>query len=384
MLYAEDINLMKRFHDQLERLEIEAWNASESLPEEVLQQLLSNEDIIPNRPTAEELPSQHIDDTGQFHDGPIHTSISDKAQLPGGTPKIQISHFVDGSPRTVHTGFLLGKSGISYPIALSHVAASSVAFVRGRWHQTGFLDRHLILVAYKKMGINIEVSGKWELEDPTDRITNREVDVTDTVEMRCAAVRRARRKMALTEKDLVSTLANKFPQEWIAIDGSLFTVDGMYSDLKDFKIIGISKSFQHNPIVLNQEFESERIGYLVELLTTLPVGSRSRVFRLTPDRNIQSRYTYMWFIRIHKARQSPVSGIVKVELPPSERYLDDVLREQTVNAISHTIFRLRYPYLYDNRRGESFIYPIYVAESLVKSKLNSIEKIRGIWESSQY
>ena len=384
MVHEEDINSIRKFHNQLRSREIKTWNASESLPEEALQQILSNEDIIPNRPTAEELPFQHVGDSEQLADGTPHIQISDKTQLPSGTPNIQISHFVDGSPRTVHTGFLLGKSGISYPIALSHVAASSVAFVRGRWCQTGFLDRHLILVAYKKMGINLEVSGKWELEDPTDRITNREVDVTDTAEMRSAAVRRARRKMALTEKDLVSALAKKFPQEWIAIDGSLFTVDGMYSDLKDFKIIGISKSFEHNPIVLNQESESERIGYLVELLTTLPVGSRSQVFRLTPDRNIQSRYTYMWFIRIHAARQSPVSGIVKVELPPSERYLDDVLREQTVNAISHTIFRLRTPYLYDNRRGESFLYPIYVAESLVKSKLNSIEKMRGIWKSSQY
>lgn len=384
MLYEEDMNSIRQFHDQLRSREIKTWNASESLPEEVLQQLLSNEDIIPNRPTAEELPFPHIGNSEQPSDGTPHIQISDKTQLPSGTPNIQISHFVDGSPRTVHTGFLLGKSGISYPIALSHVAASSVAFVRNRWGQTGFLDRHLILIAYKKMGINLEVSGKWELEDPTDRITNREIDVTDTAEMRSAAVRRARRKMALTEKDLVSALAKKFPQEWIAIDGSLFTVDGMYSDLKDFKIIGISKSFEHNPIVLNQESESERIGYLVELLTTLPVGSRSQVFRLTPDRNIQSRYTYMWFIRIHAARQSPVSGIVKVELPPSERYLNDVLREQTVNAISHTIFRLRYPYLYDNRRGESFLYPIYVAESLIKSKLKSIEKMRGIWKSSQY
>lgn len=372
------MNAIKQFRNQLKPHEINIWNSSESRPEEVLQQLVSNEDRVQNRPSAEELLSPQ---------GPgrtTHVQISDKAQLPNGTPYIQIDHFVDGSPRTVHTGFLLGKSGVLYPIALSHVGASSVAFGKSGWHQTGFEDRHLILVAYKKMGIGkIEVNGKWEIEDPTDRI-KREIDVTDTAEMRSAAIRRARSKMAFTERKLVEKLASDSPQEWIAIDGTLFTVHGMYSELKELNIIGISKSFEHNPIVYDPNSKSERIGYLFELLTNLQVGFRSQVFKLTPDRNIPTRYTYMWFIRIHTARQSPVSGIVKIELPPSGDYEKDELREQTVNAISHTIFRLRYPYLYDNRRGESFLYPIYIAESLIKSKLNSVEKMRGIWQSSQY
>ena len=370
MAYEADINSIREFRDQLKPYGIKTWNSSESLPEEVLQQFVSNDDTGSEQPRAEE-----------FHPA---QQIGDENKLSKGTPHIQIAHFVDGSPRTVNTGFFLGTDGISYPVALAHVGAAAVTFNKGKWYETGFVEEHLILVAHKRMRINFEVSGKWQLEDPTDNIEEDEIDKTDLVALRGAAVRRVRRKMAVSERNLVHTLVGKFPEDWIAIDGTLFTIEGMYSDLKDSKIIGISKSFKLDPIVMKGS-TPENIGYLIRVLTELPVGWRSPVYRLTPDINNPGRYTYMWFVRIHEARQSPVSGVVKVELPPSECYHKSPdLRKQTVDAISNTIFRLRTPYLYDNRRGESFLYPVYVAESLVKSKLKSIEKIQGIWKSSQY
>ena len=370
MPYEEDINSIRQFHDQLKPYKIKTWNSSESLPEEVLQQFTDDGGTRSEQPRAEE-----------FH--PVQ-QISDKNELPKETPHIRISHFVDGSPRTVNTGFLLGTDGISYPVALAHVGAAAVAFDKGKWYETGFVEEQLILVAHKRMRINFEIRGKWKLEDPTDNIEENEINKTDLVALRSAAIRRARRKMAVSERDLVHTLANNFPEDWIAIDGTLFTIEGMYSDLKDSKIIGISKSFELDPIVMKGS-TPENIGYLIRVLTELPVGWRSPVYRLTPDINNPGRYTYMWFVRIHEARQSPISGVVKVELPPSQRYhKSSDLRKQTVDAISNTIFRLRTPYLYDNRRGESFLYPVYVAESLVKSKLKSVEKIQGIWKSSQY
>ena len=374
MTTQQDIQSIKLFREQLKPYEIEPWDSSESRPEEQLQQLVSSDESTTSTetPRAEELhPSQQI---------------SDRDRLPKETPDIRIAHFVDGSPRTVNIGFLLGANGIFYPVALSHVGACAVTYDNGRWRETGFVDRHLILVAYKNMGITINTGGKWKLEDPTDQI-NRPINVTDTVEMRGAAVRRARRRMANSEKDLVQKLAQDDPEKWIALDGTLFEIEG-YSDseLKDFQVIGISKSFTLDPIVMASNNRTQRrLGYLMDVLTNLPIGSRSPVYKLTPHMGQPSKYTYMWFVRIHEARQSPVSGVVKVELPPSECYSSDGdVRARTIDALSHTIFRLRYPYLYDNRRGESFLYPIYVAEALIKGKLDSAEKIRGIWKSSQY
>lgn len=373
MPYEEDKNSIRQFHDQLKPHGIETWNSSESLPEEVMQQLLSDDETGAEQPTAEELhPVQQI---------------SDENKLPKETPHIGITHFVDGSPRTINTGYLLGADGISYPVALAHVGAASVTFNDGSWRETGFEDRHSILVAHTLMEIEFdEISGKWKLEDPTDNIKEGEIDKTDAIALRAAAVRRARRNMALSERRLVKKLTENFPEAWIALDGTLFSVEGMYSDLK---VIGISKSFRHNPRVIQKDGTQDRMGNLSRLLINLKVGWRSPVYILTPEENRPKRYTYMWFIRIHGAQQkpgqSPVSGIVKVELPPSECYQqDEDLRVQTIDAISHAIFRLRYPYQYDNRRGESFLYPIYIAESLVKSKLSSVEIIQGIWKSSQY
>ena len=373
MSLEEDKNSLRQFHDQVTSHGIEAWNSSESLPEEVMQQLLSDDDTGSEQPTAEELhPAQQI---------------SNENELPKKTPHIGITHFVDGSPRTVNTGYLLGADGISYPVALAHVGASAVTFDNGNWRETGFEDKHLILVAYSLMEIEFdEVSGKWKLEDPTDNIEEGEIDKTDPIALRGAAVRRARWNMALSERSLVNKLAEYYPEDWIALDGTLFSIPRMYSGLN---VIGISKSFRHNPRIIQKDGTQDRMGNLSRLLINLEVGWRSPVYILTPEKNRPKRYTYMWFIRIRGAQQkpgqSPVSGIVKVELPPSECYhQDEDLRVQTIDAISHAIFRLRYPYQYDNRRGESFLYPIYVAESLVKSKLNSVEVIQGVWKSSQY
>jgi hypothetical protein len=362
----EDIDLLKDFRQQLESHGIQIWNSSESLPEEVLQQLIGGEEeVIADQPHAEELhPQERID------------------QLTEDAISVSLKHFVDGSPRTVNVGFLLGANGISYPVALSHVGAAAVAFENGRWQETGFLEKYLILAPVKRgMGLEIQLSGKgkWELEDPLDQ-PGREINLTDIAEMRGAAVRRARRIMKNCEKELVRKLSKDFPEEWIVVDGTLFDIEG-YSDLKDVQVIGVSKSFTLDPIVIKGG-KPERIGYLVGMLRNLNVGWRSPVYRLTPDKNRPDRYTYMWFVRLHAARQSPISGVVKVELPPSERYLDSALRAKTIYAISYEIFRLRNPYLYDNRRGESFLYPIYVAETLIKSKLSSVEKLKGIWLSS--
>jgi hypothetical protein len=223
------------------------------------------------------------------------------------------------------------------------------------------------------------INGRWSLEDPADKI-NRPINVTDAIEMRGAAVRRARRRMRNCEKELVQKISREHPNDWIAADGTLFDIEG-HSDIKNVSVIGISKSFTLNPIV-KVDNRSEKIGYLVETLTNLPVGWRSPVYKLTPEEKRLSKYTYMWFIRIHAARKSPLSGVIKVELPPSDCYKDTSLRLTTINSISNTLFRLRMPYLYDNQRGESFLYPIYVAETLIKSKLNSVAKIKGIWQSS--
>ena len=344
---------------------IDIWSSSESLPEEVMQQFVSlDKEAQVDEPRAEELLGA----------GVIH-------ELPKDALRIDLRHFVDGSPKTVNVGFLLGNRGIFCPVALSHVGAAAVAFDfdKRRWRETGFLEKYLILVSTDvAMGIGVSVTGKWELEDPLSHMGGRRVNLTDTAEMRAAAVRRARRRMKNCEKDLVKRLSNDYPEDWIVVDGTLFDVEG-YSDLKEIHVVGISKSFTLDPRV-SKEGKQERIEYLVELLRKLKEGQRSPVYKLIPDSNHLDRYTYMWFIRIHSPRQSPISGIVKVELPPSERYLDRKELEKTVDGLSHSIFRMRNPYLYDNRRGESFLYPIYVAEMLVKSKLSSVEKLRGIWE----
>jgi hypothetical protein len=148
----EDIDLLKDFRQQLESHGIQIWNSSESLPEEVLQQLIGGEEeVIADQPHAEELhPQERID------------------QLTEDAISVSLKHFVDGSPRTVNVGFLLGANGISYPVALSHVGAAAVAFENGRWRETGFLEKYLILASVRQgMGLNIQLRREMGTGRPT-------------------------------------------------------------------------------------------------------------------------------------------------------------------------------------------------------------------------
>ncbi|MDJ0728542.1 MAG: hypothetical protein QNJ33_00970 [Crocosphaera sp.] len=121
MLAVKNIDSIKQFRKKLEPHGIKIWNSSESLPEEILQQLIGNEeDSKTDKPRAEELHPKHKID-----------------ELSNQKTVIKIDHFIDVSPRTINVGFLLGNNGISYPVALSHVGAVSVAFNNGRWRETG-------------------------------------------------------------------------------------------------------------------------------------------------------------------------------------------------------------------------------------------------------
>jgi hypothetical protein len=150
MPLTDDIASLRQFRQGLEPHGIQFWGSPESLPEEILQQFMrSDEDTTSANARAEELhPQQRID------------------ELPEDTSEIQISHFIDGSPRTVNVGFLLGANGVSYPVGLSHVGAVAVSFDSGRWQETGFSNRHMILAAVRQgMGINIQVSGTFTKEN---------------------------------------------------------------------------------------------------------------------------------------------------------------------------------------------------------------------------
>lgn len=355
---------IQQFQEWLREQEAEFWSSSETQPEEVLQQFerLENE-VETEGSVAEELLQGR--------------NISAEQIEP-----IRISHFVDGSPRTQNVGFVLGSNGISYPVALSHVDAASVSYENGRWQETGFTEKYLILFSFNRgFGVSkVPVQGKWQVEDPLDNLQN--VDQTDISQMRAAAIRRARWRMRNCEKELVSLLANKHPEEWIALDGTLFEVEG-HSYLKEVHVVGISKTFTLKPIVQKgSHLERMPMGQLSKIVRGLQVGCRSAVYKLTPQQGRLEKYTYMWFVRIHTARHTPISGVVKVELPPSDRFRDSIQElENVVDGISKAIFEMRTPYLYDNRRGESFLYPIYVAECLAKSKLSSVERLRGYWQS---
>lgn len=97
------------------------------------------------------------------------------------------------------------------------------------------------------------------------------------------------------EKALSRNLSRNYPQAWIAVDGTLFDIDGTSDDMKDAQIVGISKSFQLNPEI-ERNSERQPIGHLVGTLTELPTGWRSPVYsspvyKLLPDRTNLRKYT---------------------------------------------------------------------------------------------
>lgn len=161
--------------------------------------------------------------------------------------------------------------------------------------------------------------------------------------------------------------------EWMIVDGSLKFAPSIEAP----QVIGVAKSFSKEPqfdLKLGRRREKFNI---TQLLARLPAEHRTVVFR-----GYNGRVAF-WYVRLREQGQVdyPLMGVVKVELL---RKGDEPVDSELADLLSRVLVAERYvtPYGKD-RRWHAHLYPIYMAEQVVKNSLLSREVIMGSvrWES---
>jgi hypothetical protein len=156
--------------------------------------------------------------------------------------------------------------------------------------------------------------------------------------------------------------------KWLVMDGSIRKEEFLQLE----NTIGVAKSFSPKPI-----FDlggNERRLSIASYLSRIGVGERSAVF--TKDRDVA-----FWYVRLRNfPPMEPLGGIVKIDFSLKQHQLsgDRMLPEQVLQLIeelSAEIYANRTPSIYPYPRWPSFLYPIRLAEQMMRSNYTNVDVI---------
>lgn len=133
-------------------------------------------------------------------------------------------------------------------------------------------------------------------------------------------------------------------------------------------VIGVSKSF--NPELARTSKNKSASRRLAELRE----GERTPVFKYRTSR---SDGTFaIWYLRLRGAQfgGGPFDGVVKIEKILIGGEVEDGIDTQLVDSISASVYNERNPVCYGkDNRWPNHLYPVFLTESLVKSRYLSTE-----------
>lgn len=191
-------------------------------------------------------------------------------------------------------------------------------------------------------------------------------------------------EMTDEEQQLVSRLCsfNRLDdQNYLIKDGSLeynpsfsnFSIDERTMSRDNYRfVVGVSKSF--DPELL-PDFEGHRLS---RTIANLKPFERTKSYRYTSDAN-NVQYA-VWYLRLRNSnfRETNFSDIVKCEMVIIND--DDFISTDLINTICANLIKESYPVCYGNdNRWANHLYPVFLTESLCKSKYFSSEVILSLF-----
>lgn len=286
--------------------------------------------------------------------------------------------FIDGSIRTYFLG--TGLEGTrAFPIELAQIG--SVVIKREDDGELRVLDhkhRIILLLPKQNQGISdtvweqirkLEKPDNFEVIDFTlpDRLADTKKDPRDK------AGAKARSLMHKLEIELINS-TNSFRNEntWLILDGAVkFVEEDIWNSWKQNPyLIGVAKSFRKDPMFQFGKRASQRKD-ITSILAGLPHAHRTVAF------SAYEGQVAFWYVRLREQRELdyPLMGVVKVELPCPDR---KPVPSELADLISSALVAERNvtPYGLD-RRWHSSLYPIYIAEQVVKNRFFSREVLMG-------
>lgn len=286
--------------------------------------------------------------------------------------------FIDGSIRTYFLG--TGIEGRrSFPIELAQIGATVIRREdNGQLKVLAHKQKILLLIPKQNQGISDTLweqlrridKPEWlEIIDFTlsDRLVDTKKDPRDK------AGAKARSEMHKLEIELIkSTDQFRNSDAWLILDGAVkFVEEDIWASWRDTPyLIGVAKSFRKDPVFHFGRRNSRRKD-ITSILAGLPHAHRTVAFA---THNGQVAF---WYVRLREQRELdyPLMGVVKVELPrpdgtPVNAELADLLSRALVAERSVTPYGL-------DRRWHCCLYPIHIAEQVIKTKFLSKEVLMG-------
>jgi hypothetical protein len=281
-------------------------------------------------------------------------------------------YFLDGSRRSYFIGTALERDR-STPIQVAQIGAAVVHRLGNGSVKAARSERKLMLLLAKDslsdhvwQQLKVQTSDDLLLEDITeeDQLNG---PVEGAVDLRTRGGGKVNWAMHRLEIELVNSLAGRGEDEWIIVDGSL----NFEPPISTPNTIGVAKSFSKRPVfTIGRSPRSEKYP-LYRLLAGLPAAHRTCAF------SAKSGQLAFWYVRLREqgALDYPLMGVIKVEMRnPS----GEAVPSEKIDLISRALVAERHvtPHGRDTR-WHVHLYPIYLAEQVIKNGFLSEEVIRS-------
>lgn len=348
-----------------------------------LEVLAKNTEILPAtgqavedlmRPDQEEIEDEILNDDALRADTLIEAPNRDVYRPTPPLPRRErhfFRYFLDGSRRSYFIGTAL-EHDRSTPIQVAQIGAAVIHRLADGTVETATSERKLMLLLNKE---NVSDYIWEQLEAQAGRrLMLRDISEEDqlngplegSVDLRSRGGGKVNWAMHELERELAGSVQRPGEDDWFIVDGSL----NFSPPIDAPRTIGVAKSFSKRPIFSIGRGPRKETYPLYRLLSGLSAAHRTCAFSADSGR------LAFWYVRMREQRQVdyPMMGVVKVEMrnPSGEAISSD-----RVDLISRALVAERSvtPYGSDSR-WHAHLYPIYLAEQVVKNSFWSKEIIR--------
>jgi hypothetical protein len=349
-----------------------------------LEVLAQNVDILPAtgqavedlmRPDQEEVEDEILNGDALQTDIIIESPSRDLYRHTPALPRRErhfFRYFLDGSRRSYFIGTALERDH-STPIQIAQIGAAVVQRLDDGSVKAACSQRKLMLLLAKDNlsdyvweQLKAQTREDLILEDITeeDQLNG---PITGTVDLRTRGGGKVNWAMHLLEIEFANSLTGRGRDEWLIVDGSL----NFKPPVSTPNTIGVAKSFNKRPVFTIGQRPGRKVYPLYRLLAGLPVAHRTCAF------SGKSGQMAFWYLRIREqgAVEYPMMGVIKVEMRnPS----GEAVPSEKIDLISRALVAERHvtPHGRD-RRWHVHLYPIYLAEQVIKNSFLSQEVIRS-------
>ena len=304
---------------------------------------------------------------------PNPQNIYRKTPLLPRTKKHLFRFFIDGSIRTYFLG--TGIEGTrSFPIELTQIGSAVIKREdNGQLRVLAHKHRIILLLPKQNQGISdtlwqrIQSIEKPEWLEVVD-FTLPDILADTKKDPRDKAGAKARHEMHKLEIELISSTDSlRNEDNWLILDGAVKLTDFIQAPY----LIGVAKSFSKTPQFYLGKKRRPKPKDITSILAGLPHTHRTVAF------SAYDGQVAFWYVRLREQRELdyPLMGVVKVELPcPDKKPVPSELADLISSAL--VAERNVTPYGLD-RRWHATLYPIHVAEQVIKNRFFSREVLMG-------